>query len=795
MQRNISKNKNTCKKIIAFFVILLSVVFYFNGNVKIAHGASITITAPFEGTNLEKGKTTVIMGSVFPNTLVAVSYTLKLYKGSQFINEIGSGIAGGSLGLYHPWAVPTTLNYGNDYKIEAVWNNNNSSSFSPVFSIGNSSDIPPTVDISANPISITPGQSSYILTWSSTRASSCASSEFPTGNAVNNSTGVSTGNLTTSKIYKITCIGPTGNASDQVTVIVYPVYYSSPQVDVSHLYIKTCPEISVPQCQNTIPVTDTTAVLYGVGGPDLTLNPKLQTTAYFRYSKSAIPPIYCNDTYGTNMLSTPDIALGADGEPRLFSQMVSGLTPDTIYYYCAIVSNKKNIGYGGDEIVKQFHTNPLKTRATTSNATHIASTSATLNGSYSSVKTVKTYFKYKEEPKTKINFLSFDSIKEFIAKKIINTALAQTPSFWKIVGEKNHPISNYSNLYGNISFKLTGLKPSTRYTFMAVAESGTGSNFEITNGTTLSFTTSTSSNIGGRGSGEDNETTCTPPNILNKFNVCVNPLEAKCVSPQYILNKFNVCVKLSEATKCISPQYYDLQIRDCVNPISCYPYKFFPPTNSCITQPVCEFQEVLNKPTNTCADQPTSDFCETHLTDPECSYGGGWTWNGSNWVNGIWNGINWVVDNWTGHWNSGTNNGNNNGNNVGIINSTPLSLGQTATPPNLAIVRYHEGIETVFARQIIRDLNFAKLYGYQEGTSLQIFAEDLAHLFAKAFGYIDGNGKEIRISPPDVAAYQLALIGNKLTVYEYYGQEIMNIRNTTTVFKSPFYYEYYFKKN
>ncbi|MFA6325486.1 MAG: hypothetical protein WCX46_04650, partial [Candidatus Paceibacterota bacterium] len=126
--------------------------------------------------------------------------------------------------------------------------------------------------------------------------------------------------------------------------------------------------------------------------------------------------------------------------------------------------------------------------------------------------------------------------------------------------------------------------------------------------------------------------------------------------------------------------------------------------------------------------------------------------------------------------------------------TSSLSLGQTATPPSNAIVRYHEGVETVFTRQILADLDFAKLYGYQDGMSLQTFTEDLSHLFAKTFGYIDASGKEIRVVPPDRAAYQLQLVNNKLTVYEYFDNKIVDIRNTDTSFKDALDYEYYYKK-
>lgn len=100
------------------------------------------------------------------------------------------------------------------------------------------------------------------------------------------------------------------------------------------------------------------------------------------------------------MSSTKDIKLRKDTTAQQpFSIEIENLTPNTTYYYCAIISDKNNIAYGGGRIVEKFKTNPLHTTVTVENAKRITSTSATLSGSYSSGKTVKTYFKYKEEPK------------------------------------------------------------------------------------------------------------------------------------------------------------------------------------------------------------------------------------------------------------------------------------------------------------------------------------------------------------------------------------------------------------
>jgi hypothetical protein len=123
-----------------------------------------------------------------------------------------------------------------------------------------------------------------------------------------------------------------------------------------------------------------------------------------------------------------------------------------------------------------------------------------------------------------------------------------------------------------------------------------------------------------------------------------------------------------------------------------------------------------------------------------------------------------------------------------------LKIGDYATPPELAIVRYHEGIETVLQRQIVADTTLAKNYGYQESADLQNFAWNLSDLLAKTFGYVNSSRKEIRVSLPDIAAYQLYTNNGILTIYEYFDGKIVNIQKMTDALRSKYEYEYYFNK-
>lgn len=126
--------------------------------------------------------------------------------------------------------------------------------------------------------------------------------------------------------------------------------------------------------------------------------------------------------------------------------------------------------------------------------------------------------------------------------------------------------------------------------------------------------------------------------------------------------------------------------------------------------------------------------------------------------------------------------------------TTPHSLGDVVTPPDLALVHSMEGIETVLARQIQANTDIAEAYGYKQGGNLVTFSWYLADILARDFGYVSSNGEEIRVSKPDVAAYELQMKDGNLTIYEYYNSKIVNIQTTSNTLRSKYYYEYYYSK-
>ena len=117
-------------------------------------------------------------------------------------------------------------------------------------------------------------------------------------------------------------------------------------------------------------VTTNSANLNGAGNPS-----RASTVGWFRYSTTN--PGACDDKFGSRAPVTSGTYLGSDIYDQPYSQSITGLSPATTYYFCAIVSSTEGTAFGA---VMVFTTSAPAT-ATTSAATSVAPTTATLNGS------------------------------------------------------------------------------------------------------------------------------------------------------------------------------------------------------------------------------------------------------------------------------------------------------------------------------------------------------------------------------------------------------------------------------
>jgi hypothetical protein len=99
-------------------------------------------------------------------------------------------------------------------------------------------------------------------------------------------------------------------------------------------------------------ITTTTATLNGLANPNGS-----PATGWFRYSTT--DPVTCNDTFGTRAPVSGGSPLGSGTSPVGFTQNISGLSPATTYYFCAIADNANGTGFGS---VLSFTTDAPPTR-------------------------------------------------------------------------------------------------------------------------------------------------------------------------------------------------------------------------------------------------------------------------------------------------------------------------------------------------------------------------------------------------------------------------------------------------
>jgi MYXO-CTERM domain-containing protein len=200
------------------------------------------------------------------------------------------------------------------------------------------------------------------------------------------------------------------------------------------------------------PLTGTTATLNGTANPG-----GAPTTGWFRYSTTS--PGSCNDTFGTRAPASAGSALGAGQSAVAYGQALTGLTPATLYYFCAIAQNSVGTGFGS---VLSF-TTPAPPTVTTSAATTITNTTAYLNGAATpNGSTTTGWFRY---------------------------SLTNPGTCDDVFGSRA-PVSGGSGLgAGNSAVayqqQVTGLSAGTTYYFCAIASSIEG----VAVGAVLSFTT------------------------------------------------------------------------------------------------------------------------------------------------------------------------------------------------------------------------------------------------------------------------------------------------------------------
>ncbi len=202
-------------------------------------------------------------------------------------------------------------------------------------------------------------------------------------------------------------------------------------------------------------ITSGGATLNGAANPN-----HAPTFGYFRYSLT--DPGTCSDTFGTRVpsSSSSDLFLGSGTALVAYSNLISGLTPGSTYYYCAIARNSLGTRFGE---VLSFSTPANVPAVTTVAATSVTGTTAMLNGSANPGGAATTgWFRYSTISPGTCN----------------DTFGVRAPtSGGSALGAGTKPVA-YSQA-------IAGLSSETTYYYCAIATNSAGTSF----GSVLSFTT------------------------------------------------------------------------------------------------------------------------------------------------------------------------------------------------------------------------------------------------------------------------------------------------------------------
>lgn len=219
--------------------------------------------------------------------------------------------------------------------------------------------------------------------------------------------------------------------------------------------------LSMPAMSSTAPTTATGAASL-IGGTTAQLNGSANpngdaTTGWFRYA--TVNPGACNDSFGTRAPAVGGSSLGSGTAAVGYSESISGLTPGTTYYFCAIARNSIGISFGS---IMAF-TTPLPPTVTTSGASSLTNTSAYLNGTGNPNGALTTgYFRYSSTDPGSCN----DSFGTRIPT-----------SGGTSLGSGSAPVAFFEQVFG--------LSAGTTYYYCAIAINSIGTGF----GSVMSFKT------------------------------------------------------------------------------------------------------------------------------------------------------------------------------------------------------------------------------------------------------------------------------------------------------------------
>ncbi|MBP9802709.1 MAG: hypothetical protein KBD14_00140, partial [Candidatus Pacebacteria bacterium] len=439
-------------------------------------------------------------------TVIPLPYTLDVPQ----LNPEETGLGIGSINVTK---TISNLKPGTTYYF-CLYATENGNKSIPDYSFVQSFKTKPSITLKADPTTLPLGSNVTTLTWNAKGATSCTASDGWSGNK-NTSGTLKIQDLKKKTTFRLNCTNGLRGGETETFVIVNinnnePNYIGK---------VETLPNNKTEEPELVVEVTDNSAKLKGI----LKSTTSDKNYAYFRISKVTIPPIFCNDIFGSNMIAVTATNQGGQNikgglvNKGEFSGTIYTLEPDTDYAYCAIVSNHPTIPteieYGQ---VIRFRTNPCvncpHTNVRTLNPTKVGINSAILQGNYNSTRNIKVWFEYRLKfggsdtptgegstdtggdndtnlpsgllyPPEKIfknrilgininyNFTFGIKLIKYLSKTEIANALdpVQVSNEWHTIKDSETTYNKKRN-YGRQQFTLTGLSRDTIYQYRIVAE-------------------------------------------------------------------------------------------------------------------------------------------------------------------------------------------------------------------------------------------------------------------------------------------------------------------------------------
>jgi hypothetical protein len=277
----------------------------------------VKVTA--DKTSIAKGESTTIRWTVDPLTATSCN--------------AGAGNGTGTSGSFSTGALTTSKSFS-----VSCTGASGTGSGMVFVGVGIGPFIFPQVTLTADPSTVSSGEPSTIG-WTSVNTTSCSAGE---GNGTGTSGSFSTGALTTSKMFTVTCTGANGTGSKSVFVVVgTTIDILPPPIPLPDLVVG----MITPKMEITLPIVSTLSI------SDITKNSAIGTGAIISNGGSTITSrgiVWSTTSMPTTSVFTKSTSGVFYNPSQVWKNDIKNLSSNTTYHIRAYATNSLGTSYGAD---------------------------------------------------------------------------------------------------------------------------------------------------------------------------------------------------------------------------------------------------------------------------------------------------------------------------------------------------------------------------------------------------------------------------------------------------------------